>query len=113
MGALEKGTAEACYPEDGSAASALRLVRLRSLEAPDVVCGVNESHVQAALSLVRVARSLQSEVMLCWPSPPDGVVSIHALASLGLVSLAPTKPPMGLRVLYFPWNIRAGEANTR
>jgi hypothetical protein len=101
------------YPDDGTLAAALRLVRLRSLESPDAACGVNEAHVQVALTLVRVARSSQSEVILCWPSQPDGVVSIHALASLGLVSMAPTQTPTGLRVLYFPWNIRAGEAAKR
>ena len=90
MAAIENTVSQVPYPGDLELADALRSVRLRSLESPDAECGVNKAHVEVAIALVRAARMSQSEAMLCWPSPPDGVVSIHGLASLGLASLTQT-----------------------
>jgi hypothetical protein len=60
----------------------------------------------------RVQRLGMSEAVLCWPSPPPGVTTIHALAVQALLSANPsttsngitTRPePAPQRTLYFPW----------
>jgi hypothetical protein len=101
------------FPSDEDMSAALAALPLKRIEDPRSPAALNAAHIRLAASLVRVARTLQSEAVLCWPAQPDGVAVLHALASLALASLAPTQDPSGLRVLYFPWTSRAGESAKR
>jgi hypothetical protein len=91
----------------------LSCVRLRSANTPEAVPGVNNAHVDLALALLRVLRTGISDVALCWPASPEGVIALHGLGALGLASLARNRDLEHLRVAYFPWTSRAGDSAKR
>lgn len=91
----------------------LSCVPLRCATTPETVPSVNNAHVELALALLRVLRTGISDVALCWPASPEGVIALHGLAALGLASLARNRDLEHLRIAYFPWTTRAGDSAKR
>ncbi len=101
------------FSDEQELSELLSCVPLRSATTPETAPSVNHAHVQLALTLLRVLRTGVSDVALCWPASPDGVIALHGLAALGLASLAKTRDLEHLRVAYFPWTSRAGDSAKR
>lgn len=111
--AISQAPPGSSYPTTEQVVAALTEAPLREIEAPSEVVHVNAPHAALAEALLRVVRNRTSEALICWPSQPDGVSVIHHLACLALSHRAPFETPSKLRVLYLPWNTRAGASSKR
>ncbi len=92
--------------------SVTRNLPLIPVDRIDVRSGPRNPVPELVEALLRVQRTNQSEVILCWPYAPPNIAVVHALAVQALLSTPGIKnadrqqiyeEPTSLRTLFYPW----------